>query len=486
MDQVPRLQPLLSRQARHLASRFSYGVTPALAADVRAAGGHLEWFEQQLAPDRVRDRAAVAMDDWWPSLSRPASELWQRQITEVEGGWEVMADYARRCLLRRIRSRRQVLEVMTEFWENHFNVPAEGDAPFTWRAHFGDQLRARALGSFEDLLETAILHPAMLIYLDNAVSRADGGRIPNENLGRELLELHTVGRRSGYTEDHVKDSARILTGWSVDLWRSWEPSYLQDWHATGPVRVLGFSHANGSPDGREMTRAYLRYLARHPDTAYHVAWKLCVKFVRDDPPESLVRHLAEVYLAHRTSIPPVLRALVRSAAFKSSVGAKLRDPGEDVAATYRLLGARVERPQSEQSAANAILWQTASLGTRPFAWPRPDGQPLDNDSWSSPSRMLSSMQVHYTMAGGWWPTQDVRYRPEKAWAPGFPVRFDRLVAHMSRQILHRDPGPALLAACRVAVDCADSERITRDHPVMTWRHPRLLTVFLDSPDFYLR
>jgi hypothetical protein len=168
------------------------------------------------------------------------------------------------------------------------------------------------------------------------------------------------------------------------------------------------------------------------------------------------------------------------------VGAKLRDPGEDVVATYRLLGVTVHEPTSEQDAAHAILWQTSSLGTRPFAWPRPDGQPLDNGSWSSPSRMLSSMQVHYAMAGGWWPREGIRYRAERAWAPGFPVRFDRLVGHMSRTILHRDPRPALLDACRLAVDCRDSDRITRDHPVMTWLHPRLLTVFLDSPDFYTR
>ena len=128
---------------------------------------------------------------WWPELSYSPAKLWQRQITEVQGGWEVMANYQRWALLRRIRTNRPVLEMMTEFWENHLNVPVNGDAQFTYRASYGDHVREHALGRFDDLLVGAITHPAMLIYLDQATSTK---RHPNENLGRELLECHTVGR----------------------------------------------------------------------------------------------------------------------------------------------------------------------------------------------------------------------------------------------------------------------------------------------------
>ena len=120
-----------------------------------------------------------------------------------------MESYQRWLLMRRIRTKRQVQEVMTEFWLNHLNVPANGDATFTWRFDYDRQIRARALGSFRDILYAAVTHPAMGIYLNNAVSTKSH---PNENLGRELLELHTVGRGE-YTEDDVKNSARILTGW---------------------------------------------------------------------------------------------------------------------------------------------------------------------------------------------------------------------------------------------------------------------------------
>ena len=475
--------PLLTRQGRHLVSRFSYGITPRLADDVRAAGGARAWFEQQLAPETVPDPGIAGLRDWWaPGLRLNGMDIWQRQVDGVEAGWEVMVNYARWALVRRLKSRRQVHEVMREFWENHFNVPANGDGAFPWRTDFGVVLGERALGSFEELLQTATTHPAMLIYLDNAVSTA---KHPNENLGRELLELHTVGR-GAYDEDDVKSSARILTGWRVDVWESWEPSYREKDHWRGRVRVMDFSHPNDAADGRPVTREYLSYLAHHPATARRIAHKLAVKFVRDNPSDALVSHLAAVYRRHGTEIKPVLRALVSSEEFRLAVGAKVRDPGEDVVATYRALGVKVRRPTARQAAANVMAWQAANMGALPFGWPRPDGPPIDNESWSYPSRLLASMDVHATMSGGWWPTQDVRYRPRRSWVPSYPMRFDVLVDHLAQVMLHQRSDATLLEACCLAVDCRPAELITRDHAVVQWDCPRLLTVLLDSPAFYHR
>lgn len=474
---------LLPAAARHLVGRFSYGLTPELAADVRNAGGARAWFEQQLQPGRISDRKADELRGWWPSLSRDCTELWHRQRDEIEGGWEVMADYQRWVLLRRMRSRRQVLEMVTELWENHFNVPVSGDAQCFWRTDYGDVIRARALDRFEDLLQGVITHPAMLINLDNVSSSRDH---PNENLGRELLELHTVGRGQ-YDEDDVKSSARILTGWSVDMWDTFTEEYRPKWHWRGPVKVMDFEHPNADADGRAVTRAYLRHLARHPATARRVARKLAVKFVSDDPSEALVERLAEVYLARDTAIRPVLRALVASPEFKAAVGAKVRDPGEDLVATYRALGIRVTKPGSSgRDAADQLLWQAGSIGTQPFDWPRPDGQPIDNDSWASPSRMLASMTVHMDLAGTWWPDEGIRYRPLDSWVPRFPIRFEDLVDHLSRRILHRRATGQLLQACCEAVDVEPREKITRDHGLVRWNMYRLLSTFLDSPAFLTR
>ena len=323
--------PLLTGPDRHLVTRFSYGLTRTLARDVRKAGGAMEWFEQQLRPRSVSDKDAAEVDAWWPELSYSPAKLWQRNINMVQGGWQVMANYQRRTLQRRIRTNRPVLEMMTEFWENHLNVPVNGDEQFTYRASYGDHIREHALGRFSDLLVGAITHPAMLIYLDQATSTK---RHPNENLGRELLECHTVGR-GNYTEDHVKASARILTGYTVDMWETWQALYNPEEHWRGTVKVMGFRDRNRKKDGRALTRSYLEYLAQHPATARRIAYKLAVKFVRDEPSVALVNHLAKVYRKHDTEIAPVLRALVGSREFQRSAGLKVRDPGEDIVASYR-------------------------------------------------------------------------------------------------------------------------------------------------------
>ena len=292
---------------------------------------------------------------------------------------------------------------MTEFLENHLHVPLDDDGVFTYRADYGKVIRAHALGRFDEMLVAAITHPAMGISLDNARSTK---KAPNENLGRELLELHTVGR-GNHTEDDVKDSARILTGYRVDMWTPpGAPTTTPP--ATGPARSRSWASATPTPTrtAAPVTEAYLTYLARHPKTAERIARKLAVRFVSDTPSAALVAHLAQVYLDNDTEIKPVLRALVASEEFKAAAGLKVRTPTDDVVATHRVLATRSPGRSTTSSAANAILWQTAELGQTPFDWARPDGQPEDNRSWSSASRLLASFESHYSMAGRWWPKQD--------------------------------------------------------------------------------
>ncbi|GAA0979798.1 hypothetical protein ENKNEFLB_02262 [Nocardioides aquaticus] len=473
-------RPLLTPGDRHLVGRFSYGLSPALGAEVRKAGGAAAWFERQLEPDRVADPAGDDVDTWWPSLRRGPKELWTRNVEEVEGGWEVMQSLQRHALARRTVSRRQVHEVMTEFWQHLLNVPVHSDGSFTHRASYDRAVRQHALGSFADLLHATTTHPAMGIFLSNAVSTR---KHPNENLGRELLELHTVGR-GAYTEDDVKASARILTGWRVDLWRTWEATYSLEDHWTGPVQVIGFTDDNAprtEAEGRALTRRYTDYLARHPSTAERVARRLAVKFVGDAPSEALVAMLARTYLRADTAVRPVLRALVASDEFRAARGSKVRDPAEDVVATYRALGVRIARPTQGDSAVNAMLWQAANLGAEPYAWPTPDGQPVDNRSWASPSRMLASLDLHYSMSGAWWPSKDVTYRTDRQWLPRRSLRFDLLVDHLSQQLLGRRSTSALLRACCESVDVTPATVMDAEHGVVKWNMHRVLATVLDSP-----
>jgi hypothetical protein len=474
---------VLDARALHLVNRFTGGWTPALAAEVTAAGGIDRWFAGQLDPAPITDAFYNGSASWWVSIKASTADLWARDRAGTEGIWVANANYERWSMLRRMYSARQVLETMANFWEHHLHAPGDADGVALFRSDYGQMIRAHALGRFDSLLQAAITHPAMGVYLGNAVSTK---KAPNENLGRELLELHTVGRAAGYTEDDVKSSARILTGYRVDMWRTWNVWYDPNAHWTGQVDVLGFSDPNANADGQAVAAAYLRYLAHHPSTAHNIARKLAVRFVSDDPSPGLVDHLAQVYLANDTAIVPVLRALVSSEEFAGSAGAKARTPDEDVVATYRALGVRVLAPTSGGSAANAMLWQTSSIGMRPFGWTRPDGRPDRAEAWSSVSRMLSSFDVHYSMAGGWWPSKDVAYLTPVQWLPAASVRFGTLVDHLSRRILGRPATALLESAAEQATGCTAGEVITADHDLVRWDMPRLITVFLDSPTHVTR
>lgn len=485
---VPRAwtrTPVPSTATRHGLRRFTAGYTPALNRQVIAAGGFAKWFEKQLTGG-YSDTWYASTAQWWTSINATPAEVWRRDQDGIEGLWEADANYERWALVRRMGSQRQVLEVMAEFWEHHLHVPAHGEAgPF--RTSYGKTIRKHALGRFEDLLQEAIVHPAMAVYLGNANSSK---RAPNENLGRELLELHTVGR-GNYGEDDVKSSARILTGYRIDTWRTWTPTYDPNHHWTGPVQVMGFTHANAAPDGRPVIAAYLSYLARHPLTARRIAFKLARRFVSDNPSDALVERLAKVYLASGTDIRPVLRSLVASTEFKAAygTGTKVRTPSEDVVATWRALGAGITVRPGEGSvdiAANQILWQTSTIGLRPFAWVPPDGRPDTAAAWSSTSRFLNSLDVHYTMAGGWWPREGARHRTAASWLPVSAIRFDQLVDHIARTMHGRGSTALLLQAACEATGLTPATRITKDHGLVKWEMPRLLTVFLDCPTHMTR
>lgn len=467
----------------HGLRRFTSGYTPALRNQVTAAGGFGAWFNRQLA-DAYDDNVYVQTARWWPSINASPATVWQRHKDEVEELWRADANYQCWALVRRYGSQRQVREVMAEFWEHHLHVPATGEVgPF--RSSYGKTVRTHALGRFDELLPAAITHPAMAVYLDNANSSKSA---PNENLGRELLELHTVGRGE-YGEDDVKNSARILTGYRVGLWSDWAFSYDPAKHWTGPVQVMGFAHANSDPDGRAALTAYLKYLAHHPATARRIALKLARRFVSDTPPDALVTRLAQVYLANGTAIRPVLKALVASSEFGASRGRKVRTPPEDVVATWRAVGARFTAPprtSDDSSGGNAILWQSQSIGLTPFGWQRPDGRPDTAADWGSTSRFLASLDVHFTMAGGWWPKVGTGYRSAVSWLPQRRIRFDELVDHVARSVHGAGSTALLLQVACEATGCRPSEVISSTHRIVRWEWARLLTVFLDSPTHMTR
>ena len=466
---------------RHWMNRLSGGATPLLTRQIRAAGGPRAWFEAQLEPAAIPDKFANGMRSWFPGTQYEPQNLWKRHKLGLYMLWEVAADLQSWTILRRIHSQRQVHEIMTDFWSNLLHVPAGDDKSYTWRWHYDATIRRHALGTFQAMLHAAITHPAMGCYLDNAQS---SDTELNENLGRELLELHTVGVGAAYTEDDVKMSARILTGYNVDMWDTFDAWYAKFDHFVGPVRVLGFSDPNAELDGRPVVARYLKYLAHHPATARRIARRLCVRLVSDDPSPALVTTVTNAYLESGTDIKATLRALVRHPDFEAAAGNKVRTPVEDAVAMYRSLGVRPRRPTQDGSFATVFHWLVSDMGQQPFDWPRPDGSPDTGESWAGVSRVLNSFDVHHTAAAGWWPSVDVTYRDHVAWLTGmtFPATLDEVTDHISQRVLCRRATDALkqAAATRLGMPRTYVVRTVADMPM--WRLQYVLASALNSPD----
>jgi hypothetical protein len=476
-----------SPETLHLLNRFTYGWTPALHQQMEDAGGPLAWFERQLRPEQVGDTFADGFVSWFPRLGWSSQDIVEARAKDRGASWQVMADLDRWTLLRRTYSNRQLQEVMAELWSNLLHIPVPEDKSWPFRVDYDRMIRTYALGRFDEMLHAAATHPAMLCYLDNARSAAAD---PNENLGRELLELHTVGRLGGYDERDVRDSTMILTGYRVDTWGSWVPSYSTKDHYVGPVRVMGFSDDNMSPDGRDLVRRYTRYLAQHPATAQRVAHRLAVRFVADDPPPQLVNDLENVYLASGTDITAVLRALARHPDFGCAVATKVRTPTEDLVASLRVLeivpvpptGGTGPRPDD---LACSVLPMSEDTGQRPFDWGRPDGTPDNSDAWTSMSRMLGSWKVHANLAGGHWPRSGAT-RPDRShWLPHLPAGLDAVVDHMSRLLTGRPAGErvveAAALACGLPTDAKISTETSAGRQFLARGVTDVLTTLLDSP-----
>ena len=471
-----------SRAQLHMMNRMGCGYSRTTWTQMKRAGGATKWFNKQLNYTRVAEnKKTKSLLDWFPDLRESAPRKWQRQQMKSKAAWEYAVDLANYTMLRRMYSNRQVHETMVDFWSNHLHVHAAGDLKWVHRFSYDTMIRKHALGRFDQMLVAATLHPAMLLYLDNWRSIKNA---PNENHGRELLELHTVGRTSGYTEDMVKDSAKVLSGYTVDAFETWRAFYDPKKHTTGAVQVLGFGNANRSEDGSQLTRDYLRYLAHHPATARTIARKLALRFVSDSPSNALVDHLASVFQRSGTDIKATLKALVAHKEFKASAGDKVRTPIEDLVATVRVLQVSAQKPTGAKAFARTISWLHQNMVL--YHWPRPDGTPDRNSAWSTATRMMSSFRMHWNLGGGWYPDVNVRYRSPASWLPERRIRLDQYVDHLCRMLHGKGSSPRILEAAVQAVGYPPGEIITKDHAVGGWLFVRLLGVLLDSPDHMSR
>ncbi|GAA3945690.1 DUF1800 domain-containing protein [Actinoplanes auranticolor] len=476
LDFVPA-DPLL-----HLLRRATWGPTPASVTEIRRLGA-AAWLNRQLAagtiPDKVCDSVLTRLPLTRLSVGGVRAKVKAGAVKMY--GWDTLLQVGYAAIARATWSNRQLFEVMVDFWSNHLNVTCpSGDVWDSRQDYDRTVIRAHALGRFSDMLKASARHPAMLTYLDN---RFSSKAAPNENYGRELLELHTVGLV--YSETDVKNAARLLTGRTVS-WQTGTYRYDQKAHATGPVTVLGFRHANKTPAGGEAaSTALLDYLATHPATAKRIATKLCIRFVSDEPPATLVAALAKVYLANRSAIAPVLRALFTSAEFAASAGAKTRTPLEDVVATVRILGYGPETTGIK--GVQALYWMAQEAGQAPLAWAPPNGYPDVATAWASPSGHLMRWNMHLNVAAGWWPNTLVRPANLMTGLIGtLPSTYGGLIDAVAVRLFGRTLNTEHTAALTAFYDKSPASALKPSDAAAGWASPYLVALMLNSPYFAVR
>jgi uncharacterized protein (DUF1800 family) len=373
----PRMQPLPpAAQAQVDAMTISRTPLPELARALEA-----------------QRRAAEALTD--DEQKKAARQAYQQELNRLA------REAQQRFVLRALYSPDQLQEQMTWFWMNHFNVNIRKDAI---RALVGDYeesaIRPHALGRFRDLLGATLRHPAMLRYLDNAQNAAN--RI-NENYARELMELHTMGVDSGYSQGDVQELARVLTGVGMSLQPAdaplpkMRPEVQGDHVRQGLFEFNPNRHDYGAKTllgqpikarGLAETDEALDRLARSPATARFIARKLAMYFVADDPPASLVDRMAVTFGRSDGNIAAVLRTMFESAEFAASLGRKFRDPVH-----YVMAGVRLAYDDRVVQNVDPLLGWINRMGEPLYSHETPDGYPLGEAAWASAGQMNTRFEI---------------------------------------------------------------------------------------------
>ena len=314
-------------------------------------------------------------------------------------------------VLRAILSERQLQEVMTDFWFNHFNVFLNKDTDQIYTpAYERDAIRPHALGKFRDLLLATAQNPAMLVYLDNWLSigpdsQAAGKANPNqkqaqrglnENYGREVMELHTVGVDGGYSQADVTNLSKVLTGWTIDKPEQGGGSVFDPRkHEPGDKRWFGQNIAGQTgPNGFEEGVAALNWLASRPQTAHFISYKLAQRFVADDPPPALVDRMAKRFLASDGDIKEVLRTMERSPEFwsRKNYRNKVKTPLEFVASAFRATETNPSNP-------SAVVNTLKTMGEPLYQMQPPTGYPMTADHWMNSAALVDRLNFSLALTG---------------------------------------------------------------------------------------
>jgi uncharacterized protein (DUF1800 family) len=423
----------------HALNRLGFGPRPGLVEQIEKTG--LEtWIQAQLHPESLNDPivearlaqlpslrlSAAALLDQYPPQDVAAKRLgikvedYQKRLQESAkqpGGAnslpfkdpnQIVNELMEAKLIRAVYGERQLSEQLSDFWFNHFNVFVYKDVDRWYLISYErDAIRPHVLGKFRDLLEATAKSPAMLFYLDNS-SSADphafdrlkshpvrprpGEKLPplgpkrglNENYGRELMELHTLGVDGGYKQEDVIEVARAFTGWTIESPRENPEFYFDERiHDPDPKRVLGKKiKAGGMKDAEQV----LDLLAKSPQTARHISLQLAEHFVSDDPPPALVARMAKTFEKSKGDVRAVMTTMIYSPEFwsRSAFRAKVKTPFELVTSTARALGADVDQPLQ-------LAQWVSRIGEPLYQCLTPNGYSDKAGTWVSTGALLNRM-----------------------------------------------------------------------------------------------
>lgn len=435
----------------HALNRLGYGPRPGDLERVKQLGLE-KWIEQQLHPDAIDDSKLQARLRALPALGLSAQALladypqpdaaakklgisveeYRKRMNAAahppqgqhpapnRQPQEVLNEMEEGKVLRAIYSERQLDEQLTDFWFNHFNVFANKDLDLWLLAPYErDAIRPHVLGKFRALLEATAKSPAMLFYLDNYLS-ADpeaferlkhpspkerkksrpNEKLPpigpkrglNENYGREIMELHTLGVDGGYTQQDVIEVAKSFSGWTIKDPRGASEFYFDErLHDPEPKRILGKKiHADGIKDGEQV----LDLLVKNPHTAHHIALELAQHFVSDTPPEALVNRMAKSFRKSGGDIRETMRTMIYSPEFwsKETYRAKVKRPFELVVSTARALDADVD------DAMPLVQWITR-IGEPLYQCVPPTGYSDKAEAWVNSGALLNRLNYAIALAG---------------------------------------------------------------------------------------
>jgi len=521
------------QQIRQALDRLTFGARPGDYEHVREIGVD-RWIAGQLDPARIDDRATDAFMAHFPTLAStpadlvreyPPPRLVKAQAQQLRQArreaQRLVADVQSAKVARAVVSDRQLQEVMTDFWENHFNIFAAKGPERYYLASFDETvIRPHALGKFRDLLEAVAKSPAMLYYLDNWESTANpdeptlaavsggrargrprfpqapglrpGRRFPqgaaagasprqpkaaasrprglNENYGRELMELHTIGVDGGYTQGDVIAAARAFTGWSIDRPNQGGAFIFRPaMHDAGVKVFLGdtLRAGRGIEDGEQV----LDILAHGPATAHFIAAKLVRRFVSDSPPPALVDRAAATFMHTDGDIRETLRTILTSSEFfsREAYKAKVKTPFELVVSALRATGAA---PDTTPRTAQLI----ARLGEPLFGHRDPNGWPETGDAWINTGSILNRINFGLAFAAGRLPGVSLARWARESGLDTLPraAQVDAVIGALlggeaspdTRKVLVQGVNPLLANASPASRDSAQVEGEMTNDPAM--------------------